>query len=108
MITGFSLPPTRDRSQPPPPWVLDIISRVQRHLTGEMQDFADLPYSWAIGVGFPARGVSSGIIGETGTDGELRSACRRVRPSFHVKESRPRIGRKSLAAPNPLPSVHWS
>ena len=47
VITGFSLPPTRHQSQPPPPWVIAIISRVQRHLTGEMQDFADLPYSWA-------------------------------------------------------------
>ena len=46
VITGFSLPPTHCGSQRPPPWVTRVISRVQRHLAGEMQDFADLPYSW--------------------------------------------------------------
>ena len=46
VITGFSLPPTQCGSRRPPPWVIGIISRVQRHLAGEMQDFADLPYSW--------------------------------------------------------------
>jgi methylated-DNA-[protein]-cysteine S-methyltransferase len=45
-ITGFWLPPAGWRIAQPPPWVDAIIARVRSHLAGEMQDFADLPYSW--------------------------------------------------------------
>lgn len=31
----------------PPPWVAQIVERVQRHLAGERQDFADVRYDFA-------------------------------------------------------------
>jgi methylated-DNA-[protein]-cysteine S-methyltransferase len=46
-VTGFSLPPARNSQDRPSPWVDAIIARVKRHLAGEMQDFADLPYAWS-------------------------------------------------------------
>ena len=45
-ITGFSLPPAANLEDPRPPWMDAIIARVRRHLEGEMQDFANLPYAW--------------------------------------------------------------
>ena len=45
-ITGFSLPPARSPQVTPPPWVDAIIARVRRHLAGEAEDFAGLPYAW--------------------------------------------------------------
>lgn len=51
-LTGFRLPgdPAGEAQDTPdaapPAWVADIISRVQRHLRGEFQDFADLPYAF--------------------------------------------------------------
>lgn len=51
-LTGFSLPGDATRLPPaadaatPPPWVAAIIARVQRHLAGDAQDFADLPYDF--------------------------------------------------------------
>lgn len=45
-ITGFWLPPASGRDAQPPPSVDVIIARVRNHLAGDMQDFADLPYSW--------------------------------------------------------------
>jgi methylated-DNA-[protein]-cysteine S-methyltransferase len=45
-VTGFSLPPAANSQDRPPAWVDAIISRVVRHLGGELQDFADLPYAW--------------------------------------------------------------
>lgn len=46
-ITGFSLPPATNPQDRPLPWVGAIIARVKRHLAGEVQDFADLPYAWS-------------------------------------------------------------
>lgn len=52
-LTGFRLPgaasdaPEPDAGEPPPPWVAAIIERVQRHLQGDLQDFADVPYAFA-------------------------------------------------------------
>ncbi len=48
-LTRFLLPdPERPSSVntefAPPAWVTEIIARVQRHLAGEMQDFADVPF----------------------------------------------------------------
>jgi methylated-DNA-[protein]-cysteine S-methyltransferase len=50
-LTRFLLPdPERPSSVntgfAPPIWVVNIIARVQRHLTGEMQDFADVPFDY--------------------------------------------------------------
>ena len=45
-ITRFSLPPGANLEDPRPPWLDVIIARVRRHLEGEMQDFANLPYAW--------------------------------------------------------------
>ncbi len=77
VITGFSLPPTRCASQEPPPWVNAIISRVQRHLTGEMQDFADLPYSWDKVSDFQRKVYQAALSvkpGETASYGQLAAA----------------------------------
>jgi methylated-DNA-[protein]-cysteine S-methyltransferase len=50
-LTGFFLPGGEDRlpAEPPtepPPWIAAVIARVQRHLAGEPQDFADLSYDF--------------------------------------------------------------
>ena len=51
-LTRFLLPDPERRSggdteAEPPPWVQQIIGRVQRHLTGELQDFSDLQYNFS-------------------------------------------------------------
>jgi methylated-DNA-[protein]-cysteine S-methyltransferase len=50
-LTRFLLPdPDRraggDTETEPPRWVAEIISRVRRHLAGDLQDFADLAYDF--------------------------------------------------------------
>ncbi len=45
-ITGFWLPPAKDRGMLVPPWVDAIIERVRSHLAGDAQDFSDVPYAW--------------------------------------------------------------
>lgn len=98
VITGFSLPPNRCRVQPPPPWVTGIIARVQRHLTGEMQDFADLPYSWAAVSDFQQqvyRAALSVKPGQTASYGQLAAA------SGHPSMSR-QVGRALGQNPWPL------
>ena len=50
-LTGFRLPDvtvigSQTGMAPPPPWVADIIIRVQQHLQGRLQDFSDLPYDF--------------------------------------------------------------
>jgi len=50
-LTRFLLPDPERRSggdteAEPPPWVQQIIVRVQRHLTGDLQDFSDLRYDF--------------------------------------------------------------
>jgi methylated-DNA-[protein]-cysteine S-methyltransferase len=51
-LTRFLLPdPDRQRSSSdteaePPPWVAEIITRVQRHLAGDLQDFSDVRYDF--------------------------------------------------------------
>ena len=107
VITGFSLPPTHCGSQRPPPWVTRVhLARATpscRRDAGFCRPAIFLGY----GVRFSATGVSSSIVGQTGTDGELRPACRLRRTSFDVKGSRSRLGTKSLATPHPMPSFHW-
>jgi methylated-DNA-[protein]-cysteine S-methyltransferase len=98
VITGFSLPPIHCRSECPPPWITDIISRVQRHLTGEMQDFADLPYSWATVSDFQRkvyRAALSVKSGQTASYGQLAAA------SGHPSMSR-EVGRALGQNPWPL------
>lgn len=51
-LTHFRLPepPRSPRGQdesPPPAWIQEIISRVQRHLAGQPQDFSDLRYDFS-------------------------------------------------------------
>lgn len=51
-ITRFLLPDPERRSTgnteaDPPEWIRVIIERVQRHLAGELQDFADLRYDFS-------------------------------------------------------------
>jgi methylated-DNA-[protein]-cysteine S-methyltransferase len=98
MVTGFSLPPTHCRSQRPPAWVTDIVARVQRHLTGEMQDFADLPYSWGAISDFQRqvyRAALSVKPGQTASYGQLAAA------SGHPSMSR-EVGRALGQNPWPL------
>jgi methylated-DNA-[protein]-cysteine S-methyltransferase len=98
VITGFSLTPTHHRSQPPPPWVMGIISRVQHHLTGVMQDFADLPYSWATVSDFQQKVYRAALSvkpGQTASYGQLAAA------SGHPSMSR-QVGRALGQNPWPL------
>ncbi len=77
-ISGFSLPPTHCRIQRPPPWVNAIISRAQCHLSGEMQDFADLPYSWHTVSDFQRKVYQAALrvkAGQTASYGELAAAA---------------------------------
>ena len=51
-LTGFFLPGSeprlpRDEPTAPPPWVADVIARVQGHLAGKPQDFSDARYDFA-------------------------------------------------------------
>lgn len=51
-LTGFKLPggaaPASEDTPPPlrPEWILAVMDRVRRHLAGDAQDFADLPYDF--------------------------------------------------------------
>lgn len=61
VVTGFQLPEedesataarlaARDRSrapdEPPPAWLRRLVERVQDHLAGRLEDFADVPLDW--------------------------------------------------------------
>ena len=80
-LTGFFLPgaypgfpdaATHDFA--PPSWIATLVTRVQRHLNGEAEDFADLPYDFG---GMPAfqRAVLQATLtvksGHTATYGEI-------------------------------------
>jgi methylated-DNA-[protein]-cysteine S-methyltransferase len=51
-VTGFRLPDARERdadaasAAPAPAWVLALARRIEAHMAGEMQDFADVPFDW--------------------------------------------------------------
>lgn len=60
-VTGFQLPEkdesataarlaARDRArgpdEPPPAWLQRLVERVQAHLAGRLEDFADVPLDW--------------------------------------------------------------
>jgi methylated-DNA-[protein]-cysteine S-methyltransferase len=80
-LTRFLLPDPERHSSPtetdPPSWVSEIIERVKRHLAGEVQDFADVPYDFSRVSEF-IRGVLRATLdvkpGHTATYGELATA----------------------------------
>ena len=51
LVYGFTLPggdlPAPDAA-PQPDWIVALASRVRRHLTGEHEDFSDVPYDVAL------------------------------------------------------------
>lgn len=63
VVTGFQLPEedesataarlaARDRAraapnEPPPAWLRRLVERVQAHLAGRLEDFADVPLDWS-------------------------------------------------------------
>lgn len=78
-VTGFELPSAKPRADDaaPPPQVAAIISRVQCHLSGELQDFSDLPYDFGLVPEFEARVLRATLQvkpGETRSYGEIATA----------------------------------
>lgn len=83
-LTAFRLPgdpgggaPADHDAATPPPWVASIIARVQRHLRGDLQDFADLPYAFTQVGEFAARVYRALLAikpGQTCTYGDLARA----------------------------------
>lgn len=37
---------SHDSDATPPEWILELVSRLQRHVAGDVQDFGDVPLSW--------------------------------------------------------------
>jgi methylated-DNA-[protein]-cysteine S-methyltransferase len=80
-LTRFLLPdPQREAGHSeytPPSWVNEIIERINRHLTGEMQDFADVRYDFSMVPEF-VRNVLRATLsikpGHTATYGDLAQA----------------------------------
>lgn len=80
-VTRFLLPdPDRSTSGTeavPPPWVQAIIDRVKRHLSGDSQDFADVPFDFSRVPAFN-RAVLQATLniksGRTATYGEIAAA----------------------------------
>jgi methylated-DNA-[protein]-cysteine S-methyltransferase len=77
LLTGFSLPPAAAEPIETPDFVSAVISRVQNHLSGRLEDFADLPFAWRQVSEFQ-RGVYQAALrvgpGQTATYGELARA----------------------------------
>lgn len=80
-LTAFHLPGDAPAARPAdaspdeaPPWIRELVARVQRHLAGELQDFADVPLDLA-GVPPFARRVYEATrkvpAGQTRTYGDL-------------------------------------
>jgi methylated-DNA-[protein]-cysteine S-methyltransferase len=76
-LLSFSLPggdlPAAN-SEPPPPWLVTLIARVQAHLTGQLQIFKDAPYAFSQVTDFERRVYEISIIippGTTRSYGEL-------------------------------------
>lgn len=81
-IIAFALPPA-DRlaaasaDGEPPPWVADIVARVQRHLAGETQDFSKVRYDWTRVSAFQRRIYEAALrvkSGQTQSYGQLAAA----------------------------------
>jgi methylated-DNA-[protein]-cysteine S-methyltransferase len=80
-ITRFLLPdPDRNRGDTetdPPAWVVRIIERVQRHVTGEPQDFSDVPFDYGRMPDFNRAVLKATLAvksGHTATYGEIATA----------------------------------
>ena len=82
-LTGFSLPNDRTCAEAeavatePPPWVREIIARVQRHLAGEPQDFSDVRYDFSGVPAFNQRVLRATLAippGHTATYGQIAAA----------------------------------
>jgi methylated-DNA-[protein]-cysteine S-methyltransferase len=78
-LPGENLPalPETESTSPPPASIQDVISRVQRHLAGEMQDFSDLPYDFTPVPEFTRavlRATLAVKAGHTATYGDLAAA----------------------------------
>lgn len=77
-VTGFALPDPSGApvapAEEPPPWVGALLPRVARHLAGDLQDFADLPYAFDRVSPFQRRVYEAALTvkaGHTSTYGEL-------------------------------------
>jgi len=82
-LSRFLLPdperrPTSGHTEATPPeWVADIIGRVQRHLAGEPQDFADVRYDFSLVPDFVREVLRATLAvkaGITATYGEIATA----------------------------------
>ena len=81
-LTRFLLPdPDRraggDTEAEPPSWVAEIIDRVQRHLAGDLQDFADVRFDFSRQLPFNRAVLAATLAikpGHTSTYGELATA----------------------------------
>lgn len=81
-LTGFSLPGSAVRfaSDPPaspPPWVAAIVARVQRHLSGDLQDFSNVRYDFSGIAEFNRRVLEATLAvkaGQTATYGQIAAA----------------------------------
>ncbi|MEY2877977.1 MAG: hypothetical protein RLZZ15_357 [Verrucomicrobiota bacterium] len=71
-------PPATDApAAPPPPWIGELIARVQRHLAGAPEDFADVRYDFAGVSAFNERVLRATLAvksGRTATYGEIAAA----------------------------------
>ncbi len=76
-LLSFSLPGgdlPAATTEPPPPWLAELIARVQAHLNGQFQLFADVPYAFANVTDFEHRVYELSLAippGETRSYGEL-------------------------------------
>jgi methylated-DNA-[protein]-cysteine S-methyltransferase len=86
-LIGFQLPETdptppvstaeADESNGTPGWILDLLSSVRRHLDGQRQDFASLPFAFDRVTSFQAdvyRAALAVKAGSTATYGQLAAA----------------------------------
>lgn len=77
-VTAFRLPEAGAvPSATAPVWVMRLAERVQQHLNGDMQDFADTPFAWGLASSFQQavyRAVLTVKAGRTATYGELAAA----------------------------------
>ena len=80
-LTRFLLPDPERRpgnsEAEPPSWVSEIIDRVMRHLSGDMQDFSDVPFDFSRIPDFMRAVLCATLAikpGRTATYGELAAA----------------------------------
>ena len=76
-VTGFSLPPAAAPPIEAPDFVADVIARVHDHLSGNLQDFSDLPFAWQQVSNFQRTVYHAALRvgpGQTATYGQLAKA----------------------------------